>query len=207
MQQDDPEVEHACVIDGRTLQLLLGEPRRCCGSLPARALTQRRAEADPATDDLSVELRERILDITKACKSVIGCRVSPAQKAQVVKFVKKSLDGQIITLAIGDGANDVEMIKEAHIGALCCAGVALVRRRPLRAAMCVCACCAGVGISGKEGQQAAMSSDYAIGQFRFLQDLLLVHGHWCYHRISKLIYYSFYKVGAAAVAQRARCRG
>eukprot|EP00300_Choanocystis_sp_HF-7_P040177 c6612_g1_i1.p1 GENE.c6612_g1_i1~~c6612_g1_i1.p1 ORF type:complete len:387 (+),score=85.71 c6612_g1_i1:85-1161(+) len=51
----------------------------------------------------------------------------------------------------------------------------------------------GVGINGLEGGQAALSADYAIGQFRFLQPLLLVHGHWCYHRIAKLILYSFYK--------------
>lgn len=64
------------------------------------------------------------------------------------------------TLAIGDGANDVGMIQEADIG---------------------------VGISGVEGMQAAMSSDYAIAQFRFLERLLLVHGHWCYRRISMMV--------------------
>jgi phospholipid-translocating ATPase len=69
-------------------------------------------------------------------------------------------------LAVGDGANDVSMIQEANVG---------------------------VGISGREGLQAAMSSDYSIGQFRFLTRLLLVHGRWSYMRTSQLIMGYFYK--------------
>ncbi|KAJ9100062.1 hypothetical protein QFC20_005586 [Naganishia adeliensis] len=91
-------------------------------------------------------------------------RVSPLQKALVVKLVKKNR--KAILLAIGDGANDVGMIQAAHIG---------------------------VGISGVEGLQAARSADVAISQFRFLKKLLLVHGSWSYQRLSKLILYSFYK--------------
>ncbi|KAG6753908.1 hypothetical protein POTOM_041915 [Populus tomentosa] len=41
--------------------------------------------------------------------------------------------------------------------------------------------------------QAVMSSDIAIAQFRYLERLLLVHGHWCYRRISSMICYFFYK--------------
>lgn len=70
------------------------------------------------------------------------------------------------TLAIGDGANDVNMINAAHIG---------------------------VGISGLEGQQASRASDYSIGQFRFLRNLLLIHGREAYRRNSYLILYTFYK--------------
>ena len=51
------------------------------------------------------------------CAAVVCCRVSPKQKALVTALVKKSGD---TTLAIGDGANDVGMIQEAHIGALRC---------------------------------------------------------------------------------------
>eukprot|EP01133_Synstelium_polycarpum_P003848 gene3848-4443_t len=98
------------------------------------------------------------------CKIVICCRVSPLQKAQVVRLVREDLSG--ITLAIGDGANDVSMIQAAHVG---------------------------VGISGEEGLQAARSSDYSIAQFRFLQRLLLIHGRYSYRRITKLICYCFYK--------------
>lgn len=91
-------------------------------------------------------------------------RVSPLQKALVVKLVKRHL--KALLLAIGDGANDVSMIQAAHVG---------------------------VGISGVEGLQAARSADVAIGQFRFLRKLLLVHGAWSYQRISRVILYSFYK--------------
>lgn len=98
------------------------------------------------------------------CKAVVCCRVSPLQKALVVKLVKRNT--KALLLAIGDGANDVSMIQAAHVG---------------------------VGISGMEGMQAARSADVSIGQFRFLRKLLLVHGSWSYHRLSKAILYSFYK--------------
>ncbi|KAI3635167.1 hypothetical protein MIR68_006733 [Amoeboaphelidium protococcarum] len=104
------------------------------------------------------------LQLATLCKSVICCRVSPLQKALVVKLVKDNMDA--VTLAIGDGANDVSMIQSAHIG---------------------------VGISGNEGLQAARSSDIAISQFKYLQKLVLVHGAWSYARLSKLILFSFYK--------------
>ncbi|XP_021298955.1 probable phospholipid-transporting ATPase 8 isoform X2 [Herrania umbratica] len=84
--------------------------------------------------------------------------------AKVTRQVK-SITGKT-TLAIGDGANDVGMLQEADIG---------------------------VGISGVEGMQAVMASDFSIGQFRFLERLLLVHGHWCYRRIAMMICYFFYK--------------
>ena len=84
--------------------------------------------------------------------------------AQVVEAVRELTDS--VTLAIGDGANDVAMIQKAHVG---------------------------VGISGLEGLQAAGASDYSIGQFRFLRRLLLVHGAFSYYRVSRLILFSFYK--------------
>lgn len=114
---------------------------------------------------LERDLEKLFLDLAIICKAVICCRVSPLQKALVVKLVKK-YQKESILLAIGDGANDVSMIQAAHIG---------------------------VGISGMEGLQAARSADVSIGQFRFLRKLLLVHGAWSYHRISKTILFSFYK--------------
>lgn len=114
---------------------------------------------------LEPELDKLFLELAVMCKAVICCRVSPLQKALVVKLVKKYQKGSIL-LAIGDGANDVSMIQAAHIG---------------------------VGISGMEGLQAARSADVSIAQFRFLRKLLLVHGAWSYHRVSKAILYSFYK--------------
>eukprot|EP00055_Hartaetosiga_balthica_P013214 m.66930 g.66930 ORF g.66930 m.66930 type:complete len:1162 (+) comp8199_c0_seq1:30-3515(+) len=109
-------------------------------------------------------IRSVWLALAKKCRSVICCRVSPLQKAEIVRLVRDSESA--ITLAIGDGANDVGMIQAAHVG---------------------------IGISGNEGLQAARSSDYSIGQFKYLKKLLLVHGAWSYRRITLLILYSFYK--------------
>jgi len=113
---------------------------------------------------LDDKLRQKFLLLCKECKSVLCCRVSPSQKAAVVGMVKNGLD--VMTLAIGDGANDVAMIQKAHVG---------------------------VGIAGEEGRQAVMSSDYAIGQFRFLTRLVLVHGRWSYRRLAETIANFFYK--------------
>lgn len=113
---------------------------------------------------LAKNMDKSFLDLALSCASVICCRSSPKQKALVTQLVK--LGTKQTTLAIGDGGNDVGMLQEADIG---------------------------VGISGVEGMQAAMSSDFAIAQFRFLERLLLVHGHWCYRRIAMMICYFFYK--------------
>ncbi|KAG2267989.1 hypothetical protein Bca52824_062544 [Brassica carinata] len=113
---------------------------------------------------LEDDFKNKFLDLATGCASVICCRSSPKQKALVTRLVKSGTGKT--TLAIGDGANDVGMLQEADIG---------------------------VGISGVEGMQAVMSSDIAIAQFRYLERLLLVHGHWCYSRISSMICYFFYK--------------
>ncbi|CAN4116247.1 unnamed protein product [Withania somnifera] len=113
---------------------------------------------------LDPSLRVMLLNLSLNCSAVVCCRVSPLQKAQVTSLVRKG--AQRITLSIGDGANDVSMIQAAHVG---------------------------VGISGQEGMQAVMSSDFAIAQFCFLTDLLLVHGRWSYLRICKVVTYFFYK--------------
>ncbi|PKA56740.1 Putative phospholipid-transporting ATPase 9 [Apostasia shenzhenica] len=113
---------------------------------------------------LEDDVKNLFLQLALGCASVICCRSSPKQKALVTRLVKTST--RKVTLAIGDGANDVGMLQEADIG---------------------------IGISGAEGMQAVMASDVAIAQFRFLERLLLVHGHWCYRRISSMICYFFYK--------------
>lgn len=132
---EPPAPTHGLVIDGFTLRWVLSEG-----------------------------LKQKFLLLCKQCKSVLCCRVSPAQKAAVVSMVKNGLD--VMTLSIGDGANDVAMIQEADVG---------------------------VGIAGVEGRQAVMSSDYSIGQFRFLQRLVLVHGRWSYRRLAESISNFFYK--------------
>ncbi|CAF1217869.1 unnamed protein product [Adineta steineri] len=113
---------------------------------------------------LSSDLCMKFLELATMCKAVICCRVTPMQKAQVVELVMKHENK--ITLAIGDGANDVSMIQKAHIG---------------------------IGISGQEGRQAVLASDFSFGQFRYLERLLLIHGRLSYVRVSKFLRYFFYK--------------
>uniref|UniRef100_A0A914HZ23 Phospholipid-transporting ATPase n=1 Tax=Globodera rostochiensis TaxID=31243 RepID=A0A914HZ23_GLORO len=111
------------------------------------------------------EARRVFAELVVNCHSVICCRMTPMQKAEVVGIVK-SLDNNKTVMAVGDGANDVAMIQAANVG---------------------------VGISGVEGLQAASASDYSIAQFQFLRRLLLVHGTWNFERSVKVILYSFYK--------------
>lgn len=113
---------------------------------------------------LEKDLKDKLLELAVQCASVICCRVSPKQKALITRLVKEGTGKT--TLGIGDGANDVGMIQEADIG---------------------------IGISGVEGMQATMASDFSIAQFRFLEQLLLVHGSWCYKRLALMICYFFYK--------------
>jgi phospholipid-transporting ATPase len=98
----------------------------------------------------SLEMEQLFFRVASACRAVLCCRASPIQKANVVRMMKQHTGA--ITLAIGDGANDVSMLQAAHVG---------------------------VGISGgQEGMQAARAADFAIAQFSFLAKLLLVHGAW-----------------------------
>ena len=111
------------------------------------------------------EIAKIFLEVAKEAVAVICCRVSPLQKSQVVKLMK-NYDRTKITLAIGDGGNDVSMIMEAHIG---------------------------IGIYGEEGLRAAQSSDYAIGEFQVLRRLLFFHGYLNLMRNSIMVIYFFYK--------------
>lgn len=114
------------------------------------------------TDDA---LNTLFLDLAILADSVICCRASPSQKASLVHAIRRRVS-RSVTLAIGDGANDIAMIQEAHVG---------------------------IGITGKEGLQAARTSDYSIAQFRFLVKLLLVHGRWNYVRTCKYTVGTFWK--------------
>lgn len=115
-------------------------------------------ESNPTLMSVFVEL------CTKT-DSVICCRASPSQKAIMVSNIRNANKNEV-TLAIGDGANDIAMIQAADIG---------------------------VGITGKEGLQASRSSDYSIAQFRYLLKLLLVHGRYNYIRTAKFVLCTFYK--------------
>ncbi|XP_048519675.1 phospholipid-transporting ATPase VD isoform X2 [Dendroctonus ponderosae] len=114
--------------------------------------------------DRRSNLTKPFLKLTTACNSVLCCRATPLQKAYIVKVVKEEL--KMRTLAIGDGANDVSMIQTADVG---------------------------IGISGQEGMQAVMAADFALSRFKYLERFLLVHGHWSYDRLSKMVLYFFYK--------------
>uniref|UniRef100_A0A8C4SP12 Phospholipid-transporting ATPase n=1 Tax=Erpetoichthys calabaricus TaxID=27687 RepID=A0A8C4SP12_ERPCA len=135
--------EFGLIIDGATLSLIL----------------------NATLDTNANRYKSLFLQICQNCMAVLCCRMAPLQKAQIVKMVKNSKGGPI-TLSIGDGANDVSMILEAHVG---------------------------IGIKGKEGRQAVRNSDYAIPKLKHLKKLLLAHGHLYYVRIAHLVQYFFYK--------------
>ncbi|CAD5113388.1 DgyrCDS2561 [Dimorphilus gyrociliatus] len=110
---------------------------------------------------------KHFLKISNNCSSVLCCRVTPSQKSKVVEKLQKAQ--KRLCLAIGDGANDVSMIREASIG---------------------------IGIYGSkqsEGNSAAMASDFTLPNFQGLKRLLLVHGHWCYQRLVTVALYMWYK--------------
>ncbi|XP_059377455.1 phospholipid-transporting ATPase IG-like [Carassius carassius] len=135
--------DYGFIVDGATLSLVMNPPH----------------------DDDAILNKSLFLQICQNCTAVLCCRMAPLQKAQIVKMVKNS-KGSPITLSIGDGANDVSMILEAHVG---------------------------IGIKGKEGRQAVRNSDYAIPKLKHLKKLLLAHGHLYYVRIAHLVQYFFYK--------------
>eukprot|EP01033_Poteriospumella_lacustris_P006930 gene6929-4996_t len=113
----------------------------------------------------SADLKAKFMEVVQFVPKVIACRVSPLQKAALVRMVKTA-PSRPVTLGIGDGANDVGMIHESRVG---------------------------VGISGREGRHAANAADFAIAQFRFIIPLMFEHGRYNYIRCSKLVLYSFFK--------------
>ncbi|XP_004520903.1 probable phospholipid-transporting ATPase IF isoform X2 [Ceratitis capitata] len=111
------------------------------------------------------ETPEMFRDIAIKCTAVLCCRLSPLQKSEVVSLIRTSKENYT-TAAVGDGANDVSMIQEAHVG---------------------------LGIMGKEGRQAARCADFSFAKFSMLKRLILVHGHYHTTRLSFLVLYFFYK--------------
>ncbi len=152
------------VVDGHTLGVIEQDKHKAKQATHGGPLSV--ASADP-------DLRRLFYRIIPTVDSVVCCRASPAQKALLVRSIRHGASGGLgqgrhpgLTLAIGDGANDLAMLAEAHVG---------------------------IGVSGKEGLQAARVADYSIAQFRFLARLLLVHGRWNYVRTAQFILATFYK--------------
>lgn len=110
------------------------------------------------------ELLNTFLQLSLMVKSVVACRLQPDQKSLIVRLIRERK--RVVTMAVGDGANDEPMIRTANVG---------------------------VGIAGLEGTAAVRASDYAIAQFSFLRRLLFVHGRNCYRRNSVMVYYILYK--------------
>lgn len=121
---------------------------------------------------LSPLLSPFFLSLLLRCHSIICCRCTPKQKAQMVRLVRTG--GNKITLAIGDGVNDCNMIQEANIG---------------------------VGVFGNEGMRAVQVSDFAVGEFQVLGKLVLFHGRQNYMRVAEMINYFFFKNFVFAMCQ------
>ncbi|KRK06441.1 phospholipid-transporting ATPase IF isoform X4 [Drosophila yakuba] len=135
-------------------EIIFGIGQQCALLIDGKSLGVALAEASSEFRDVAVK-----------CTAVLCCRLSPLQKSEVVSLIKSSNENYN-TASIGDGANDVSMIQEAHVG---------------------------IGIMGREGRQAARCADFAFAKFCMLKRLLLVHGHYHSVRLSLLVLYFFYK--------------
>ncbi|XP_055989084.1 phospholipid-transporting ATPase VB [Sorex fumeus] len=182
-QETAVNVAHACrLLDpGDTVYSISTESQVTCASLLDCALEDMRQrqggrkltarpEVGLVVDGRTLQavvqgqLEEKFLELAGSCRAVLCCRATPLQKTTVVRLVRERL--RAMTLSVGDGANDVSMIQAADVG---------------------------VGLSGQEGMQAVMSSDFAISRFCHLKKLLLVHGHWCYSRLARMVLFYLYK--------------
>lgn len=198
--------KHALVIDGATLHKCMDAPKATKKARGPRLPGQTR----PVNPNLELLFR-----LTLYCSSVICCRTTPLQKANIVRMVKRGKEGSVCLsigafcpfqslicvylysfyfslsfsvplrsfhrlcaylspLCAGDGANDVSMIKEAHVG---------------------------VGVMGREGTQAARTADYAMGEFRHLRRLISVCGRYSYLRLASFVQYFLYKNLAFTLCQ------
>jgi len=128
--------------------------------LEGRALTAIFAEAK----NNYANIIDKFTQLALSCKCVVSCRLQPNQKAQIVNLIQKETG--LVTLSIGDGANDVPMLKTASIG---------------------------VGLQGLEGTAAARNADYVIARFHHLVPLLFVHGRYAYKGTCYMILFLLWK--------------
>ena len=158
--------EHALQASNNRMTVALIVTGRALEEIMRKSVESQRSFGKSFQSPSKGRYQDRFLEVAVLCSVVIACRVSPLQKSEMVTLVRKGVTPTPVTLAIGDGANDVPMLQEAQVG---------------------------VGISGKEGRQAVNSADFAISQFRYLARLMLVHGRWNYRRACKFVIYSFWK--------------
>lgn len=116
--------------------------------------------------------REEFISLAVRLPTVVACRCSPTQKADVAKLIREYTKKRIC--CIGDGGNDVSMIQAADVG---------------------------VGIVGKEGRQASLAADFSIEQFHHLTKLLVWHGRNSYKRSAKLAQFVIHRGLIISVCQ------
>ncbi|KAG8424561.1 putative aminophospholipid-translocase [Metarhizium acridum] len=121
---------------------------------------------------LLTHFRIEFISVAVQLPTVVACRCSPTQKAEVAKLIKEYTKKRVC--CIGDGGNDVSMIQAADVG---------------------------VGIVGKEGRQASLAADFSIGQFYHLVKLLVWHGRNSYKRSAKLAQFVIHRGLIIAVCQ------
>ncbi|CAG0885267.1 unnamed protein product [Cyprideis torosa] len=114
--------------------------------------------------EMDKDIQKSFCTLTSFCDTVVCSRATPIQKEDAVLLVQEH--EHCLTMAIGDGANDVAMLQRAHLG---------------------------IAVEGVEGAQAILASDVSIPMFRHLKKLLLVHGHNFVERIQKVPLYIIYK--------------
>jgi len=199
--------EFALFVHGEALRYILGESDAAvatCSALRIKANRSTRgagSESGSAMFATPAEMAEMLLDIGLACKSVVGCRVSPDQKARVVTLVRDKLVQHEAQARMAKSSRFLATMRLLCAGCLCRPCFALERMEPVTLSIgdgandvpMIQEAQVGVGISGKEGQQAANSADFSISQFKHLKRLLLLHGRWNYRRAAKVVLYSFYK--------------
>lgn len=171
----------AIVVDEAVIDVMLGSWEEGKHDASPNSGEQEEVLLDPEDETMLSDPSERgqrwraraLAAALRRADAVICCRCRPDQKASLVKLIRDKVR-RSRTLAIGDGANDVAMIREAHIG---------------------------IGIAGREGMQAANAGDYAIGRFRLLKRLLLWHGRRNYIGMSKLVLFILWKNFIFVMAQ------
>lgn len=115
------DLEQLIITDERSISEQLSQYQERVQGLTIDTANLSLIITGPAMEKMNEDPRQaqhyavQFMNVASVCKAVIACRVSPAQKQSIVEFVRKA-NSKVVTLAIGDGANDVNMITAAHVG-------------------------------------------------------------------------------------------